>query len=75
MCYVLFSGRMDMLSLKKYEEVQHIMQLGYEYAKQLHHEGHFDHFEVGTLQWGTGPFPAWREVLVQALSIQRDIAV
>ncbi len=39
-----------MLSLKKYEEVQHIMQLGYEYAKQLHHEGHFDHFEVGTVR-------------------------
>ncbi|PNH11898.1 Patatin-like phospholipase domain-containing protein 1 [Tetrabaena socialis] len=40
-------GRMDMLSLKKYEEVKHIMQLGYEYAAQLHQEGHFDHFEVG----------------------------
>ncbi|GIL77331.1 hypothetical protein Vretimale_3026 [Volvox reticuliferus] len=42
-------GRMDMLSLKKYEEVMHIMQLGYEYAQGLHHEGHFDHFEVGEM--------------------------
>ncbi|GLI59457.1 hypothetical protein VaNZ11_001336 [Volvox africanus] len=42
-------GRMDMLSLKKYEEVMHIMQLGYEYAQGLHQEGHFDHFEVGEM--------------------------
>lgn len=35
-----------MLSLKQYEEVKHIMQVGYEYAQTLHHEGHFDHFEV-----------------------------
>ncbi|PNW77319.1 hypothetical protein CHLRE_10g431350v5 [Chlamydomonas reinhardtii] len=42
-------GRMDMLSLKQYEEVKHIMQVGYEYAQTLHHEGHFDHFEVGEM--------------------------
>ncbi|KAG2488016.1 hypothetical protein HYH03_013451 [Edaphochlamys debaryana] len=42
-------GRMDMLSLKQYEEVKHIMQLGYEYAQRLHHDGHFDHFEVGEM--------------------------
>ncbi|GLC68756.1 hypothetical protein PLESTF_000733400 [Pleodorina starrii] len=42
-------GRMDMLSLKQYEEVKHIMQLGYEYAQGLHQEGHFEHFEVGEM--------------------------
>ncbi|GFR41922.1 hypothetical protein Agub_g2714, partial [Astrephomene gubernaculifera] len=44
-------GRMDMLSLKRYEEVRHIMQLGYEYARGLWEQGHFDHFEVGEVMF------------------------
>lgn len=45
---VLFAtGRMDMLEVKTFEEVQHIMQLGYEYAARLQGDGQFDHFQTG----------------------------
>ncbi|MEW5309055.1 MAG: hypothetical protein WDW38_000967 [Sanguina aurantia] len=40
-------GRMDMLEVKTFEEVQHIMQLGYEYAARLQGDGQFDHFQTG----------------------------
>lgn len=40
-------GRMDMLKLKTLEEVKHIMEVGYRYAQQLNHGGHFEHLEVG----------------------------
>jgi hypothetical protein len=40
-------GRMDMLSLKTYDEVQQCMQRGYEFAANLHKDGRFEHFEVG----------------------------
>lgn len=36
-----------MIERKTYDEICHIMQLGYEYAAALHSGGHFDHMELG----------------------------
>lgn len=36
-----------MLEVKTFAEVQHIMQLGYEYAARLQGDGQFDHFQTG----------------------------
>eukprot|EP00201_Polytomella_parva_P023768 CAMPEP_0175041228 /NCGR_PEP_ID=MMETSP0052_2-20121109/1789_1 /TAXON_ID=51329 ORGANISM="Polytomella parva, Strain SAG 63-3" /NCGR_SAMPLE_ID=MMETSP0052_2 /ASSEMBLY_ACC=CAM_ASM_000194 /LENGTH=233 /DNA_ID=CAMNT_0016303701 /DNA_START=443 /DNA_END=1144 /DNA_ORIENTATION=+ len=40
-------GRMDMLTVKSYNEVVEIMGVGYRYAESLHLRGHLDHLELG----------------------------
>ena len=38
-----------MIESKTYDEVCHIMALGYEYAQRLHAAGHFDHLRIGDM--------------------------
>lgn len=40
-------GRMDMLSVKTYEEIVRIMGIGYSYAHRLHEAGHFSNYDLG----------------------------
>ncbi len=35
-------GRMDMLDIKTYDEIKHMMDLGYQYAARLHKDGRFN---------------------------------
>lgn len=36
-----------MIERKTYDEIVHIMDVGYQYAANLQAAGHFDHMEVG----------------------------
>lgn len=46
---LVLAGRMDMIERKTYDEICHIMDVGYQYAAQLHATGHFDHMELGEM--------------------------
>lgn len=59
--HCLMYERMDFLSLKEYEEVKKLMQLGYEHAQRLFDAGVFDKFDDSMCQqrWGWLPRPQW----------------
>lgn len=48
--FLVRRGRMDMLELKSFDEVQRLMQFGYEYAGRLHSHGAFDKFDTAKVK-------------------------
>ncbi|CAD7694798.1 unnamed protein product [Ostreobium quekettii] len=57
----LGAQRMDFLSLKEYEEVRELMELGYRHAQRLYDRGAFDKFDVSMCQqgWSWRLLPQW----------------
>lgn len=48
--FLIRKGRMDMLEVKRYEEIQRLMQLGYEYANRLHEGGAYASFDLSSVR-------------------------